>query len=67
MIEDRLAVCLYCGAIQTAFTKEQAKMFGKQKCCDCLMQEMDRNKIYMVVKALEQLKKNLETEILGGL
>ena len=64
---DRLMYCVYCGRTQTAFTKAQLKAFGKPTCCEYLMAEMDRNKIYAVVKALEELKRNLEAEIVAGL
>ena len=64
---DKLNVCLYCGRTQKALTKEQLKVFGKPMCCEYVMAEMDRNKIYVVVKALDELRKNLEAEIVAGM
>ncbi len=64
---DKICVCLYCGSTQEALTKEQIKIFGKPRCCEYDMVHLDRDKMLIVVKALDKLKKNIEEEILKGL
>ncbi|MFA5024293.1 MAG: hypothetical protein WC523_05015 [Patescibacteria group bacterium] len=66
-IEDKLCICLYCGATMKGLTKEQMKRFGRPTCCEYAMVEMDKAKIYIIVKSLDALKKNLEQEILQGM
>jgi len=66
-IVDKLLFCPYCGSISKGLTKEQIKVFGKPTCCEYLMVEMDKCKIHAVARALDTLKKNLETEILQGM
>lgn len=64
---DPVFVCLYCGEIIPFLTKEQIKVFKKPKCCEYDMVPLDRDKMLIVVKALDKLKKNIEEEILKGL
>jgi hypothetical protein len=67
MMIDRIFCCVYCGSVQEDLTKEQMKIFGRPNCCDYDMVPLDRNKMLVIVKALDKLKKNIEEEILKGM
>jgi hypothetical protein len=64
---DKILICLYCGEVMEALTKEQMKIFGKPSCCGYDMVAMEREKIHTVVRSIDKLKKNLENQILKGM
>jgi hypothetical protein len=64
---DQIAICLICGDVMDAPTKEIQRRFGKAKCCENEMVLMDNNKLLHIVRSINTLKKNLETRILEKL
>ena len=66
-IIDGVMICIYCGDVMEALTKEQIKIFGKLICCDFDMLKIDGNKIHSIVNSMNALKSNLEKEILKGI
>ncbi len=56
-------VCLYCGDFM-GLSESALKIFGKPMCCGNNMINIDFNKVYAIISALDALKKNLESEIL---
>jgi hypothetical protein len=65
-ILDGLMICVYCGDTMDALTDEQIKIFGKPSCCDYDMLTIEREKIHTIVRNLDNLKANLEKEVLEG-
>lgn len=61
---DPLLICIYCGDTMDALTDKQIKIFGKPTCCDFDMLKVEREKLHTIVRSLDNLKKNLESEIL---
>jgi len=63
---DGIYICVYCGGIQEGMTERQIKVFGKPHCCDFDMLQIERDKIHTIVRAIDNLRKNLEEELLKG-
>jgi hypothetical protein len=63
---DKIAACPYCGDVMEYPTEEQIKIFGEPICCGFGMLAIEREKIHGVVRSMDILKKNLETELLKG-
>jgi len=64
---DGFALCIYCGDIMEYPNERQMKVFGKPICCEFDMLQIEREKIHLIVRALDNLKKNLEEELLKGI
>lgn len=64
---DGFAVCLYCGDTMEYPNEKQMKIFGKPICCEFEMLRIEREKIHVIVRSLDTLKKNLEEEILKNI
>ena len=64
---DGFAVCLYCGEVMEHPTEKQIEVFGKPVCCEFDMLQIEREKIHTIVRSLDNLRKNLETELLKGI
>jgi hypothetical protein len=64
---DYIRACLLCGSTMNDLTPAQVKMFGKPKCCeDVEMVLLPTKNLHTVIKALAQLKINLEKELVEG-
>lgn len=63
---DSFAVCLYCGDVMEYPNERQMEVFGKPTCCDFDMLQVEREKIHVIVRSLDTLRKNLEEELLKG-
>ena len=64
---DGVAICIYCGFFLDTYPNEkQMKIFGKPRCCDYDMLKIERNKLHTIVRAIDKLKGNLESELLKG-
>lgn len=63
---DPIMVCLYCGDTMNVPNEKQIKIFGLPNCCEENMLQIERNKLFKLVKGLDQLKVKLEQEILRG-
>lgn len=63
---DSFAVCLYCGDVMEYPNERQMEIFGKPTCCDFDMLQVEREKIHVIVRSLDTLRKNLEEELLKG-
>jgi hypothetical protein len=61
---DFLRACMLCGEVQNDPTPAQVKMFGRPVCCaDQEMILIPTKNLHAVIKALAQLKVNLEKEL----
>lgn len=63
---DSFAICLYCGDVMEYPNERQIEVFGKPCCCNFNMLQVEREKIHVIVRSLDALRKNLETELLKG-
>lgn len=64
---DSFAVCLYCGDIMEYPNERQMEIFGKPSCCEFDMLCVEREKLHAIVRSLDNLRKNLEEELLKGM
>lgn len=64
---DPILVCLYCGDTMDMPNEKQIKIFGFPNCCEENMLQLERNKLFKLVKGIDQLKAKLEQEILRGI
>lgn len=64
---DPILVCLYCGDNMNMPNEKQLKIFGYPNCCEEKMLQIERNKLFKLVKGLDNLKIKLEQEIIRGL
>jgi hypothetical protein len=62
-MDDFIRVCFLCGGVMNDLTPLQIKMFGKPNCCENEMVKMPTKNLHAVIKALDQLKVNLEKEL----
>lgn len=65
-MNDYLLCCMLCGATMNDLTPAQIKVFGKPKCCSEAMVRVPTKNLHAVIKALDQLKVNLEKELIRG-
>jgi len=63
---DPVVICIYCGDVMEAPNERQIEMFGKPICCGFDMLHVEREKMHTVVRSLDNLRQNLEAEILKG-
>lgn len=65
---DPIYICPYCGEVNEPPNEEMATLFGlsEPRCCDYNMLKVERNHLFDMVKGVEKLKENLESEILKG-
>ena len=63
---DGFLICVYCGEIMESLNERQVKIFGVPTCCNFNMLQIEREKIHVIVRALDNLRKNLEAELLKG-
>ena len=64
---DPIGVCFLCGEVMAYPTEQQMEIFGRPECCDFDMLKVEREKIHTIVRALDTLRENLETELLKGI
>ena len=65
--KDIVCICVYCGELIESPNAKQIKIFGFPECCEEKMLLIDRNKLFKIVKGLENLKAKMESEILRGM
>jgi len=63
---DKILICIYCGDVMEGLTEEQIKIFGEPTCCEFSMLPVEREKMHKIVISLDNLKANLEAELLKG-
>jgi len=63
---DPVMMCIYCGDVMEAPSEKQIEIFGRPTCCEFDMLVVEREKIHTIVRSLDNLRKNLETELLKG-
>lgn len=61
---DSFAICLYCGDVMEYPNERQMEIFGKPLCCEFSMLQVERQKLHVMVRSLDTLRQNLETELL---
>lgn len=64
---DGFLICIYCGDTMDAPTPQQEKIFGKATCCGYNMLKIERDKMHTIVRAMDKLRSNLESELLKGM
>lgn len=64
---DEILMCVYCGCLLPGMSEDKIKRFGKPECCEFDMLAIDREKIHTIVGAMDNLKENLEEELLKGI
>lgn len=60
---DPVLICVYCGDLMDAPTEKQIDVFGFPECCDYKMLQIERNNLHRVHKGIENLKANIEHEL----
>ena len=65
MNEDNILICFNCGEIRDMPSEEIVERFGDAilECCDRRMYRFERNKLYVLVKNIDQIKEQLEKQI----
>jgi len=64
---DPVRICIYCGDLMDEPTERQVAVFGMPACCSYDMLQVERNKLYDIIKGMANLKVKLEQEILKGM
>jgi len=64
---DPIVICIYCGDVMEAPNERQREIFGIPTCCEFEMLSIEREKMHTIVRSIDNLRTNLEAEILKGI
>lgn len=65
-VKDFFIICPYCSESMDFPTDRQLELFGWPECCGERMLTLNREKLFKLVKGLDNLKIKLEAEMIKG-
>jgi len=68
-MNDYVYICVYCGETMDSPSERALEMFGDKAlaCCEHPMVKIDADKMYVITRALEKLRENLEKRVVEGI
>lgn len=67
-VVDSVYVCMYCGELMDSPSDKALEMFGEKAitCCEHPMCKLEEDKLFVVMKAFDKLRENIEKRVLKG-